>query len=213
MASGVNKVILVGHLGADPEMRYTQSGSGVCELRVATNETWNDKSGQRQERTEWHRVVVWGKLAELCSKFLSKGRLVYVEGRLRTRSWDDKDGNKRYTTEIIANDVQFLGGREGGGGGRGARDDGPPADDFGGGFDDRGGGGGGYGGGAGGGGGGYGDRGGGGGYGDRGGRGGGGGGYGDRDRGGGGGGAGYGDRDDFGGGGGGGGGPDDDIPF
>jgi single-strand DNA-binding protein len=221
MASGVNKVILVGHLGADPDMRHTQSGAGVCELRVATNETWNDKSGQRQERTEWHRVVVWGKLAELCSKFLSKGRLVYVEGRLRTRSWDDKDGNKRYTTEIVANDVQFLGGREGGGGGgRGARDDGPPADDFGGGFEGGGGGGGGYG-----------DRGGGGGggagYGDRGGRGGGGGGYGDR--GGGGGGAGYGDRggggggggygDDFGGGGGGGGsgggsgGPDDDIPF
>jgi len=209
MASGVNKVILVGHLGADPDMRHTQSGAGVCELRIATNETWNDKSGQRQERTEWHRVVVWGKLAELCSKFLSKGRLVYVEGRLRTRSWDDKDGNKRYTTEIIANDVQFLGGREGGGGGRGARDDGPPADDLGGGYDDRGGGGGG---------GGYGDRDrGGGGYGDRGGRGG-GGGYGDR---GGGGGGGYGDRDrgggggygdDFGGGGGGG-GPDDDIPF
>ena len=198
MASGVNKVILVGHLGADPDLRHTQSGAGVCELRVATNETWNDKSGQRQERTEWHRVVVWGKLGELCSKFLSKGRLVYVEGRLRTRSWDDRDGNKRYTTEIIANDVQFLGGREGGGG-RGGRDDGPPPDDFGGGggYDDRGGGGGG---------GGYG----GGGYGNRGG-GGGGGGY---DRGGGGGGGGgYGDDYGGGGGGGGGGGPDDDIPF
>lgn len=204
MASSVNKAILVGHLGADPEMRYTQSGAGVCELRVATNETWNDKAGQRQERTEWHRVVVWGKLAELCSKFLSKGRLVYVEGRLRTRSWDDKDGNKRYTTEIVANDVQFLGGREGGGGGgRGAREDGPPPDDFGGGYDDRGGGGG-YGGGGGGGGGG--------GYGDRGGRGGGGGGYGDRGGRGGGGGGGFGD-DYGGGGGGGGGGPDDDIPF
>jgi single-strand DNA-binding protein len=224
MASGVNKVILVGHLGADPEMRYTQGGAGVCELRVATNETWNDKNGQRQERTEWHRVVVWGKLAELCSKFLSKGRLVYVEGRLRTRSWDDKDGNKRYTTEVIASDVQFLGGRDGGAG-RGARDEGPSPDDYGGGggYDDAGGGGGGYGdtagyggrgGGGGGGGGGYGGdrgaRGGGGGYGGRGGAGG-GGGYGG-DRGGGGGGGYGGDRggDDYGGGGG---GPDDDIPF
>lgn len=147
MASGVNKVILVGHLGADPELRYTQSGSGVCELRVATNESWTDRSGQRQERTEWHRVVVWGKQAENCSKFLSKGRQVYVEGRLRTRSWDDRDGNKRYTTEIIANDIQFLGGRDGGG--RGGRDDGPPPPepDYG-----YGGGGGGYGGGSGGGG-------------------------------------------------------------
>ncbi|HEU4728087.1 MAG TPA: single-stranded DNA-binding protein [Kofleriaceae bacterium] len=129
MAGGVNKVILVGHLGADPDMRYTPSGQGVCELRLATSESWNDKNGQRQERTEWHRIVVWGKRAEVCSKYLSKGRQVFVEGRIQTRTYDDKDGNKRYITEIIANDVQFLGGgREGGGGGgRGSRaDDGPP---------------------------------------------------------------------------------------
>lgn len=161
MASGVNKVILVGNLGADPEMRYTASGAGVCELRLATNESWTDKNGQRQERTEWHRIVVWGKRAELCSKYLSKGRQVYVEGRLRTRSWDDKEGNKRYTTEIVANDVQFLGGR-GEGGGRGGYDAPPPPEPE---YDYGGSSGGGYGGsGGGGGGGGY-SGGGGGGYG------------------------------------------------
>ena len=145
MASGVNKVILVGNLGADPDLRHTPGGATVCELRLATNESWTDKSGQRQDRTEWHRIVVWGKLAELCKKFLSKGRQAYVEGRLRTRSWDDKEGNKRYITEIVANDVQFLGGREGGGGGRGGSDGPPPAEpDYGYG---GGGGGGGYGGG------------------------------------------------------------------
>ncbi len=134
MAGGVNKVILVGNLGADPDMRYTPSGAGVCELRLATNESWTDKNGQKQERTEWHRVVVWGKRGEVCGKYLSKGRQVYVEGRLRTRSWEDKDGNKRYTTEIIANDVQFLGGREGGP--RRNDDDLPPVaePDYGGGF-------------------------------------------------------------------------------
>jgi len=130
MAGGVNKVILVGNLGADPDMRYTPSGQGVCELRIATSESWNDKNGQRQERTEWHRIVVWGKRAEVCSKYLSKGRQVYVEGRIQTRTYDDKDGNKRYITEIIAADVQFLGGggREGGGGGggKGGRNDDPP---------------------------------------------------------------------------------------
>ena len=138
MAGGVNKVILVGNLGADPDMRYTPSGQGVCELRVATSESWNDKNGQRQERVEWHRIVVWGKRAEVCSKYLSKGRQVYVEGRIQTRTYDDKDGNKRYITEVIANDVQFLGGgnREGagagaggGGGGGGRKDDGPPPSD------------------------------------------------------------------------------------
>jgi single-strand DNA-binding protein len=149
MAGGVNKVILVGHLGADPDMRYTPSGQGVCELRLATSESWNDKNGQRQERTEWHRIVVWGKRAEVCSKYLSKGRQVFVEGRIQTRTYDDKDGNKRYITEIIANDVQFLGGGRdgagagaggggsgGGGGARGGRSEEgppPPADgDFGG---------------------------------------------------------------------------------
>ena len=147
MAGGVNKVILVGNLGADPDMRYTPSGQGVCEMRIATSESWNDKNGQRQERVEWHRVIVWGKRAEVCSKYLSKGRQVYVEGRIQTRTYDDKEGVKKYITEVIANDVQFLGGgRDKDGGGAGARgrgDDGPPppADgDFGGG------GGGGYGG-------------------------------------------------------------------
>ena len=126
MAGGVNKVLLIGNLGADPDMRYTPSGAGVCEMRLATNESWTDKSGQRQERTEWHRIVVWGKRAELCAKYLSKGRQCFVEGRLRTRSWEDKEGNKRYTTEIVATDVQFLGGR-GGGGERGG-DYPPPAE-------------------------------------------------------------------------------------
>lgn len=167
MAGGVNKVILVGHLGADPDMRYTPSGQGVCELRLATSESWNDKNGQRQERTEWHRVVVWGKRAEICSKYLAKGRQVYIEGRIQTRNYDDKDGNKRYITEVIANDVQFLGGGGGGGGGRGGggRDEPPPdmGGDYGGGGGGYGGGGGGYGGGGGGGGGGYGGGGGGGG--------------------------------------------------
>ncbi|HEY0193285.1 MAG TPA: single-stranded DNA-binding protein [Kofleriaceae bacterium] len=154
MAGGVNKVILVGHLGADPDMRYTPSGQGVCELRLATSESWNDKNGQRQERTEWHRIVVWGKRAEVCSKYLAKGRQVFVEGRIQTRSYDDKDGNKRYITEIIAADVQFLGsgrdgggggGGAGGGGGKGGRDDGPPppADSEFGGYGGGGGGGGG----------------------------------------------------------------------
>jgi len=126
MAGGVNKVLLIGNLGADPDMRYTPSGAGVCEMRLATNESWTDKSGQRQERTEWHRIVVWGKRAELCAKYLSKGRQCFVEGRLRTRSWEDKEGNKRYTTEIVATDVQFLGGGTGAGGGRGGGDFPPP---------------------------------------------------------------------------------------
>ncbi len=127
MAGGVNKVILVGYLGADPDMRYTPSGQGVCELRLATSESWNDKNGQRQERTEWHRIVVWGKRAEICSKYLAKGRQVFVEGRIQTRTYDDKEGNKKYMTEIIASDVQFLGGGKGDGSSRpGGRDDGPP---------------------------------------------------------------------------------------
>ena len=116
----VNKVILVGNLGADPELKYTPSNRPVCNLSVATNEVWKDKSGQKQERTEWHRVNVWGEQAENCSKFLAKGRMIYVEGRLQTRSWDDKEGKKRYTTEVVADRVVFLGGGEGGGAG-GAR--------------------------------------------------------------------------------------------
>jgi len=106
--SGINKVILVGRLGADPEIRYTQGGAGVANFNMATSESWTDKEGQKQEKTEWHRVVVWGKMAEICAQYLQKGRQVYVEGRLQTRQWDDKDGNKRYTTEIVANTVQFL---------------------------------------------------------------------------------------------------------
>lgn len=126
----VNKVILVGNLGADPELKYTPSNNrAVCNLSVATNEVWKDKSGQKQERTEWHRVNVWGEQAEHCQKFLSKGRSVYIEGRLQTRSWDDKEGKKRYSTEIVAEKVVFLGGQGpggeggsgGGGGGRGKR--------------------------------------------------------------------------------------------
>lgn len=107
---GVNKVIIIGNLGADPELRYTQAGQAVANFRVATNERWTDKDGQTQERTEWHRIVVWGRQAENCEKYLSKGRQVYVEGRLQTREWDDKDGNKRHTTEVVASSVQFLSG-------------------------------------------------------------------------------------------------------
>ncbi len=106
----VNKVILLGRLGQDPELKYTPGGSAVCNFSLATTESWTDKSGQKQEKTEWHRVVVWGKLAELCNQYLAKGRQAFLEGRLQTRSWDDKDGNKRYTTEILASTVQFIGG-------------------------------------------------------------------------------------------------------
>ena len=106
----VNKVILLGRLGQDPELKYTPGGSPVCNFSLATTESWTDKSGQKQEKTEWHRVVVWGKLAELCNQYLAKGLQAFLEGRLQTRSWDDKDGNKRYTTEILASTVQFIGG-------------------------------------------------------------------------------------------------------
>ena len=114
----VNKVILVGNLGRDAELRYTPGGAAVATLNMATTEVWNDKSGQRQEKTEWHRVVLWGKTAESLSEYLTKGKQIYVEGKLQTRQWDDKDGNKRYTTEIKGDRVVLLGG--GGGGGRGA---------------------------------------------------------------------------------------------
>ncbi len=106
----VNKVILLGRLGQDPELKYTPGGSPVCNFSLATTESWTDKAGAKQEKTEWHRVVVWGKLAELCNQYLAKGRQAFLEGRLQTRSWDDKDGNKRYTTEILAATVQFIGG-------------------------------------------------------------------------------------------------------
>ncbi len=107
--AGVNKVIIVGRLGANPEVRKVSSGQSVAHFNVATSENWVDNQGQKQERTEWHRIVVWGKLADICGQHLSKGRQVYVEGRLTTRSWEDKQGQKRYTTEIVANTVQFLG--------------------------------------------------------------------------------------------------------
>jgi len=111
--AGVNKVIVVGNLGNDPELRHTPQGSAVATFSVATSESWMGKDGQKQERTEWHRIVVWAKLAELCAKYLSKGRQAYIEGRLQTRTWDDKDGNKRYTTEIVASTIQFLGSASG----------------------------------------------------------------------------------------------------
>jgi single-strand DNA-binding protein len=112
MAS-VNKVILIGNLGRDPEVKYTQSGTAVANLNLATNEVWTDKAGQKQERTEWHRVVVWGKQAQILSEHLTKGKQIYVEGSLQTRSWDDREGNKRYTTEIRAVRVLMLGRAEG----------------------------------------------------------------------------------------------------
>jgi single-strand DNA-binding protein len=112
---GVNKVILVGNLGGEPELRTTPGGTSVATFTLATNEGWNDKDGNRQERTEWHRIVAWGRLAEICGQYLSKGRQVYVEGRLQTRSWEDKQGNQRKTTEIIAREVLMLGGRGEGG--------------------------------------------------------------------------------------------------
>lgn len=112
----VNKVILIGHLGQNPEVKYTPSGAAVANFSVATNESWQDKSGQRQEKTEWHRVVVWGKTAENCGQYLSKGRQVYLEGRLQTRQWQDKDGQTKYTTEVQAQTVQFLGGAGAGAG-------------------------------------------------------------------------------------------------
>jgi single-strand DNA-binding protein len=117
MAGGVNKAILVGNLGNDPELKYTASGAAVCEFSLATSESWL-KDGAKQEKTTWHRVKVWGKRAEVVAKYLAKGRQVYIDGRIENRSYDDKDGNKRYITEIVANDVQFLGGgkgRDGGG--------------------------------------------------------------------------------------------------
>jgi single-strand DNA-binding protein len=116
MARGINKVILIGNLGADPDVRYTASGAAVSNINMATTESWRDKeSGEQQEKTEWHRVVFFGRLAEIVAEYLRKGSQVYVEGRLQTRKWQDKEGNDRYTTEIVANEMQMLGGRPGGG--------------------------------------------------------------------------------------------------
>ena len=122
MAS-VNKVIIVGNLGRDPEVRYTPNGAAVCNVSIATTRTWKSKdSGERQEETEWHRVVFYDRLAEIAGEYLKKGRSVYVEGRLKTRKWTDKDGVEKYTTEIVADQMQLLGSREGGGGGMGGDD-------------------------------------------------------------------------------------------
>lgn len=117
MARGINKVILIGNLGADPDVRYTAGGAAVSNVNLATTESWRDKeSGEQQEKTEWHRVVFFGRLAEIVAEYLRKGSQVYVEGRLQTRKWQDKEGNDRYTTEIVASEMQMLGGRSGGGG-------------------------------------------------------------------------------------------------
>lgn len=121
MAS-VNKVILIGNLGRDPEVRYMPSGDAIANLSVATTETWKDKAGEKQEATEWHRVVFFGKQAEICGQYLKKGSQIYVEGSLRTRKWQDKDGNDRYTTEIVATEMQMLGSR---GAGTAASNDSP----------------------------------------------------------------------------------------
>jgi single-strand DNA-binding protein len=155
-AEGLNKAMLIGNVGTDPELKYTQGGQAVLRLRLATTERYGNKAGERQERTEWHTVIVWGNRAEALNKILNKGRLIYVEGRLQTRQWEDKDGGKRSTTEIVANQILLLGGprgeggagggeggygggRGGGygaGGGRGGGEDAPvdefPPDDFGG---------------------------------------------------------------------------------
>ncbi len=115
MARGVNKVILVGNLGQDPEIKYMPSGQAVCNITIATSESWNDKtSGEKVEKTEWHRVVFFRRLAEIAGEYLRKGSQVYIEGRLQTRKWQDQSGNDRYTTEIVANEMQMLGGKGGG---------------------------------------------------------------------------------------------------
>ncbi len=145
-ARGINKVILIGNLGQDPDTRYMPSGGAVTNLRVATNESWKDKqTGEQKERTEWHSVAMFGRLAEIAAEYLRKGSQVYVEGRLQTRKWQDRDGNDRYTTEVVANEMQMLGGRGGGGGAApysggggsssnqppsGGGGNAPPADDF-----------------------------------------------------------------------------------
>ncbi len=120
MARGINKVIIVGNVGGDPETRYMPSGSAVTNLTIATNESWKDKAtGEQKERTEWHRVAMFNRLAEIAAEYLRKGSQVYIEGKLRTRKWQDKSGQDRYTTEIIADEMQMLGGRGGSGGGGG----------------------------------------------------------------------------------------------
>lgn len=127
--AGVNKVILVGNLGRDPEVRYTKAGQAVASFSLATSEKWTGKDGKKEEKTEWHRIVAWGKLGEICGEYLSKGKQVYIEGRLQTREWEDNDGNKKQTTEIVANNMTMLGqvGNGGASGGSsGGRSQGSP---------------------------------------------------------------------------------------
>lgn len=111
--SGVNKVILIGRLGGDPELKEMSGGGNVCNFSMATSESWKDKNGDKQEKTEWHKIVTFNKLADICGEYLYKGKQVYIEGRIQTRQWDDKDGNKRYTTEIVAHQMQMLGNKDG----------------------------------------------------------------------------------------------------
>jgi len=136
----INKVILIGNLGADPELKYTQSGVAVATLSVATNERWKDKDGQQQEHTEWHRIVAWRQLAEICNEYYHKGARVYVEGKLQTRKWQDQNGNDRYTTEIVAREMKILSSRGEGGGSSGGSggdyDPGPEPPSGSGGYDD-----------------------------------------------------------------------------
>ena len=132
----INKVTLIGNLGQDPDIRYTQSGTAVANLSIATSERFKDQSGEWQERTEWHRVVFFGRVAEVCGEYLTKGKQIYVEGRLQTRKWEDRDGNDRYTTEVVGREMKMLGQRGDSGSGRSSRTSGssrpapPPPDDF-----------------------------------------------------------------------------------
>ena len=138
MAEGLNRVMLIGNLGQDPELRYTKTGQPILNMRLATSESFLNRDNERQERTEWHTVILWGKRGEALNKFLSKGKQLCVEGRLQTRQWEDKDGNRRYTTEVVATNVVLLGGRGGGA----SQDAGPPpGEDYGPGGGDNGGGG------------------------------------------------------------------------
>ena len=127
MASGLNKAILIGNLGRDPEVRYTPSGVAVANFSIATSETWTNKEGERETRTEWHRIVAFGRLGEICGEYLSKGRQIYIEGRIQTRDWEDREGIKRYTTEIVANQMLMLGARDQA---ESARSDDAPSPDF-----------------------------------------------------------------------------------
>jgi single-strand DNA-binding protein len=131
MAEGLNKVMLIGNLGRDPELRYTQSGQAILNLRIATNESFQNRDGERQERTEWHSVIIWGKRGEGLNKVLSKGSQLFIEGRLQTRSWEDKEGKTRYTTEVVAVNVVLIGGRGAGGGSTNYDEPPPPSDDMG----------------------------------------------------------------------------------